>query len=137
MSRTPAKVSLQVIRGSTWEDEFTYVDASGVAVNLTGYAARMQVRTKAGQFGLTTTTTLLLELTTANSMLVIDIPPGQSVPCRVKVRVGISDVALLNSYNQRLVRRFYALEVYDPAQSPQYVIPLAVGNVTVRGETTR
>lgn len=137
MSRTPANVSLSVVRGSTWEDEFTYVDASGAAVNLTGYAARMQVRTQAGQFGLTTATTLLLELTTINGMLEIDIPPGQSVPCRVKVRVGINDVALLNSNNERRVRRTYALEVYDPAMSPQYVIPLAVGNVTVRGETTR
>lgn len=137
MSRTPANASLQVVRGATWEDEFTYVDAASVAVNLTGYSARMQVRTKDGQYGLTTTTSLLLELTTANGLLIIDIPPGQTVPCRIKVRVPVASVALLNPNNERRVRLAYALEVFDPAQVPEYVVPLAVGNIIVTGETTR
>ena len=62
MSRTPASFSLPVVRGTTWEDSFDYRDADGVAIDLTGYEARMQVRTLAGRFGTTTSTTLLLSL---------------------------------------------------------------------------
>ena len=65
MSRTPGNFSLPIVRGATWEDEFIYKDAAGVVVNLTGYHARMQIRTIVGQFGITTTTSLLLALSTA------------------------------------------------------------------------
>ena len=51
MSRTPAQASLTVVRGATWEDEITYRDEAGQAIDLTGYEARMQVRTLAGQYG--------------------------------------------------------------------------------------
>lgn len=53
MSRTPASFSLTVVRGATWEDDFTYTNPDGSPFDLTGYQARMQVRTLAGQFGLT------------------------------------------------------------------------------------
>lgn len=33
MSRTPASYSMQVVRGGTWEDEFTYTDEDGNAID--------------------------------------------------------------------------------------------------------
>ena len=74
MSRTPASYSMTWVRGSTAEDQFTYTDAAGVPINLTGYSARMQVRTLAGQYGNTTATTLMLDMTTANSLLLLTAP---------------------------------------------------------------
>ena len=47
MSRTPTSFSLPIVRGTTWEDSFDYTDSAGVAIDLTGYEARMQVRTVA------------------------------------------------------------------------------------------
>lgn len=61
MSRTPASYSMQVVRGATWEDEFTYTLQDKVTpVDLTGYRARMQVRSVDGQYGLTNAETLVL-----------------------------------------------------------------------------
>ena len=48
MSRTPASYSMQVVRGGTWEDEFTYTDEDGIAIDLTGYRARNQSLTGMG-----------------------------------------------------------------------------------------
>jgi len=137
MSRTPSTQSLTVVSGSTWEDEFIYTDENGAGIDLTGYGARMQVRTRAGRFGTTTATTLVLELTTANTRLVIDTPAGQTVPCRVLIYVTGIDTKLLNTANVKRVKLAYSIEVYNPAISPEYVIPLAKGSVSVSGETTR
>ena len=43
MSRTPASLSIPVVRGSTWEDFVDYTDDAGAPIDLTGYQARMQV----------------------------------------------------------------------------------------------
>ena len=82
MSRTAASYSMIWTRGATVEDSFEYTDADGVAIDLTGYEARMQVRTVAGRYGSTTATTLLLELATTgvDPLLTIDTPPGGTVP---------------------------------------------------------
>lgn len=134
MSRTPASYSMQVVRGATWEDEFTYTDTAGAPIDLTGYEARMQVRTIAGQYGATTTTTLVLELSTANGQLSIPTPTdGQ-----VLLAVSAEDTWLLNPSNAKKVKLVYSLELFVPAGvDPEYVIPLVKGSITVQGETTR
>lgn len=134
MSRTPANYSMTWVRGATVEDEFTYTDAAGAAIDLTGYEARMQVRTVAGQYGLTTATTLMLELTTANELLEWD----TAETGRLRIVVPPEDHADLNPTNLKRVKYVYALEVYIPAGvEPEYVIPLVQGNITVLGEITR
>lgn len=136
MSRTPASASLIVVRGSTWEDEFTYVDDDGVAINLTGYEARMQVRTEAGQFGTTTSTTLLMELLTtgASALLVWD----TAALGKLRIVAPPATHAALNPLNLKKIKYTYSVEIFIPAGvNPEYVIPLAQGKACVHGEVTR
>lgn len=139
MSRTPASYSMAVVRGSTWEDEITYTDENGDAIDLTGYKARMQVRTTAGQYGTSTSDTLLLELTTDNGLLAIDTPDGGSVPNRIRIAAAPADHAALNPLNARRAKYAYSIELYTPEtdDAAEYVIPLVKGGVTVQGEITR
>jgi hypothetical protein len=136
MSRTPASYAMPVVRGSTWEDEFTYDDDAGAPVDLTGYEARMQVRTLDGEFGTTTTTTLLLELLTtgADPGLIIDTPAGGTVPNRIRIAVDPAAHAVLNPDNAKKMKYAYWVELYIPAGTdPEYVIPLVKGKLSVAG----
>jgi len=38
------KVNIKIKKGSTYIHTFTYVNSAGVAIDLTGYTARMQIR---------------------------------------------------------------------------------------------
>lgn len=139
MSRTPASYTMQVVRGATWEDLFTYKDPDGVAINLTGYSARMQVRTVEGRYGTTTASTLVMELTTANGRLSI---PDQAVTGnrgKLSILVSAADTALLNPDNEKKRQLVYGIELYIPASGPtaEYVIPLVEGKIVVKGEVTR
>ncbi len=133
MSRTPAYVNLPVVRGSTWEDEFIYTaDDNVTPINLTGYEARMQVRTEEGSYG--SEVAPVLELTTTNGFLVWD----TAALGRLLIVVPPDDHAVLNPDNEELVRYGYAVEVYIPAGvAPEYVLPIARGKIKVRGEITR
>lgn len=134
MGRLAANFSLRCTRGATWDDEFTYQDGDGTAVDLTGFQARMQVRTEAGQFGLSGDTTLVLELSTANGALAIDEPASGVVA--LKVEAG--ETLLLNPLNEQRHVLFYGLELFKPeGADPEYVIPLVQGRLTVYGETVR
>lgn len=136
MSRTAASYSMTWTRGATAEEEFTYQDESGSPVDLTGYEARMQVRTLAGQYGITSTTTLLLELTTQNGKLVWDTADVG----RLLMTATELDTQMLNPSNVKKLKLAYAIEVYRPAVAPatdDYVIPLVTGKITLLGETVR
>lgn len=135
MSRTPANYSMTVVRGGTWEDEFTYTDPDGNAIDLTGYSARMQVRALAGQYGTSTADTLVLELTTANGLLYWD----TAEEGKLRIRVPADDTLALNADNARKVKLAYSIELFQPADgdTPEYVIPLVAGKVSVLGEVTR
>ena len=127
MSRTPASFSLPVVRGTTWEDSFDYRDSDGVAIDLTGYEARMQVRTIAGRFGTTTASTLMLELSTegVDPLLVWD---TASIG-RVRVYALPATHAALNPSNAKKVKYAYWLEFYDG----DHVLPVVTGILTARG----
>lgn len=62
---------LTIEAGATFNLSLTYEDERGQAVDLTGYTGRMQLRESA------TAATVVIELTTANGRLSIDIPNGQ------------------------------------------------------------
>ncbi|HZX79868.1 MAG TPA: hypothetical protein VFE72_02805 [Lysobacter sp.] len=131
MGRKAVNWPLRLVRLTTWEgDFFQYVDENDQPVDLSGYEARMQIRTEQARYGQTTTATLLLELTTANGMLVWH--PTELG--RVDIAVDAADTAVLNPKNLRRQRYAYWLEVYRPApdaDTPEYVIPLAEGTLTV------
>ena len=94
----------------------------------------MQVRTLAGQFGLTEADTLIMELSTAVGSLVVADP----VDGVVSITVPAAATEVLNPANLRKVKHCYSLELFKPAGAdPEYVIPLVAGRVTVQGETTR
>ena len=134
MSRTPASFSLQVVRGATWEDDFQYQDDSGVPFDLTGYEARMQVRTEAGRYGLSTAETLVLELSTTDMGLTIPEP----LEGRVVLLVEATNTVMLNPDNLKKTKLAYSLELYRPGgQGLEYVIPLVEGSISVKGEVTR
>ena len=138
MSRTAASYSMTWTRGATVEDQFDYADAAGLPIDMTGYEARMQVRTVAGRYGTTTASTLLLELDTtdADPFLFIETPPDGTVPSRVRITIPPADHAVLNPSNAKKVKYAFALEIYQDGP-PEYVIPLVAGAITVLGETTR
>ncbi len=134
MSRTPASFSLQVVRGATWEDDFQYQDDSGVPFDLTGYEARMQVRTLDGRYGLTDAETLVLELSTTGGGLSVPEPTEG----RVVLLVEAANTVVLNPDNLKKNKLAYSLELYRPGGvGLEYVIPLVEGSISVRGEVTR
>lgn len=59
-----------VEQGTTMNIPLAWKDASNIAINITGYTARMQAREGVG------TTTILHEWTTENAGIVIDGPTG-------------------------------------------------------------
>lgn len=58
-------------QGATFVREFTYKDGEGVAINITGYSARMQFRPYRES------STLLIEATTVNGKIVLDGAAGK------------------------------------------------------------
>lgn len=141
MSRTPSAASITVVRGSTWEDSFDYYEDDGITpINLTGYAARMHVRTLDGAYGTTTTTTLILALvSTGVSPLLTIVPISPStIPNRIKILATPAQHVTLNPLNEKRKRYSFSLEAYIPAGvNPEYVLPIAQGKLVCLGEVTR
>ena len=114
MSRTPASYSMKVVRGSTWEDEFVYTEDDQVTpIDMTGYEARMQVRTAAGQYGLSTTDTLVLELTTGNGLLYWDTAPDG----RLRIKVEAADTLHGVTMSESGVSRVLSVKLSEVAAS--------------------
>ena len=132
MGRKASVYSLSLTRGSTWTESFVFSDdETGLPVDLTGFTARMHIRTLAGRYGLSTADTLVMELTTANGRLVITPADGQ-----IDLVVSATDTALLSPLNKR-VRYVYGLELVNAAVSPNVVIPFLTGRVSVSPEIIR
>lgn len=134
MSRTPASYPMVWTRGSTVEEEFTYTDDDGLPIDLTGYEARMQVRTLATRYG-TSATGLMLELSTtgADPLLVWD----TAAAGRLRIVARPDQHAALNAGNAKKAKYAYAIELHKPDGTGEYVLPLVEGVLTVRGEVAR
>lgn len=78
---------LEAYQGATWEVDMTYRDSAGAIVNLTGYSAQMQVRTR------TASTTVELTLSTANGRIAL----GSSSP-NITLSVDAADMTLSGTY---------------------------------------
>lgn len=135
MSQAPASLSLAWTRGATVEEEFIYRDDDGTPVDLTGFEARMQIRTLAGQYGTSTADTLVLELDTTgvDPLMYFD----TAAEGRLRIKARPDQHAALNPGNAKKTKYVYSLELYRADGSGEYVIPLFAGKITVRGETTR
>jgi len=79
--------ALQAYQGATWEVDMTYRDSTGAIVNLTGYSAQMQVRTR------TAATTVDLTLSTSNGRITL----GSSSP-NITLLVAAADMTLSGTY---------------------------------------
>lgn len=134
MSRLPASYSMTWVRGATVEESFTYKDDDGVAIDLTGYTARMQVRTLAGEYGTSTTDTLLLELSSEGADPALALDPAEGGVLTITLAPAAH--AALNPDNRKKVKYAYAIELAS-GDTPARVIPMVQGKVTVRGEVTR
>lgn len=106
-----ARWPITIEQGTTWDPVLTLRDT-----DLTGYTARMQIRTDDGQ--------LLEELTTGNGRITIDGPAGQ-------IRLLLTDTET-SAYEWE--QGVYDLELVSPGG---HVDRLVQGTVTVDPEVTR
>lgn len=109
--------SITCDQGATLEVLLTYLDSDGAAVNLTGYTARMQVRTEV------TAATATLTLTTENGRIALGGAAGT-----VALTVPAIDTAAVAAREY-----VYDLELVNGAT----VTRIIEGAFTVRAEVTR
>lgn len=114
-------VDLTVDQGATFRRTIIYNDpVTGDPVNLTGYTARMHLRT------VVTSEDIVLELTTENGRLTID-------PLIGKIIVEVEATAMEDVVAGRYV---YDLELVS-ADDPPVVMRLIEGRIKVKAEVTR
>ena len=113
-----AAYDFEIEQGATFSLVFTWKDETGAVIPLTGYTARMQVRSSVSS------PDVLLDLTTENDRLVIDEPNGQ-------VTIALTPVVTAAITWRKGV---YDLELVSPTGD---VKRLVAGNVTLSREVTR
>jgi len=113
-----AKVDLYIEQGSTFEHKFTWKDGNGDPIDLTGYAAKMQIREKKGAVD------VLLELSTSNSMITLGGTAGT-----IELVISATDTAAIT-----WKKAVYDLELVSATNK---VTRLTEGNVTVSFEVTK
>lgn len=114
-----AQVDLVIEQGATFYQTFQWNDSTGVAVNLTGYSARMQIRQSISA------ATTLANLTTANGGIAITGATGT---------VAITITAAVTS-SMNFSHAVYDLELVSP--DGVVVTRLVQGGVTLSREVTR
>lgn len=113
-----AKVNLRVNQGATFRHKLTWLTTEGVAIDMTGYTARMQARVSVEN------PTAIITLTTENGGINV-------TPLLGEVNLFISALATSQITTKKLV---YDLEVQSPTGE---VTRLAMGNIDVSMEVTR
>ena len=105
-------------QGSTFTRQLTWEDSAGSAINLTGYTARMDVRTSIDAAGAAT-----LSLTTANGRIVLG---GTAGTIALSAEGTATAAVVAGDY-------VYDLELV----SGSTITRLVQGTFTLRGEVTR
>ena len=117
----PAKLNLIIYQGSTFIKGFSWQTGDPAQpVNLTGYTARMQIRTKV------TDIDVLLELTTENDRIIITDP----INGKFELYISSNDTT-----NLQFKSAVYDLELISP--SGIVTTRILEGNVTLSFEVTR
>lgn len=128
----PGSHSFTIQRGSTFTRRFRRkYEQTGEPTDLTGYKARMQVRSLAGKTGTSTSATLLLELTDGNGIAVTDPENGE-----VTLSLTSAQTLALGADNAK-AKLAYGIELYKDSVSPEEVLPLLQGSLSIRPETVR
>lgn len=111
-------LDLYIEQGATYNQPIVWKDSSGVAVNLTGYTARMQVRKTISA------TTPIITLTTENGRITLGGANGT-----ITLNITATDTAALEQF-----AGVYDLELQSYSG---FVTRLLEGQVTVSKEVTR
>ncbi len=112
----PATLDLTIYQGATFRKRLVWT-VNGTAVDLTGFTARMQIRSSIGD------STALIEMTTENGGISITAVDGQ-----IDLFISSDDTASL-SFNSGV----YDLELNDSGE----VTRLVMGKVNLSKEVTR
>jgi hypothetical protein len=113
-----ASYNFTIEQGATFEAEIEWRDGSNALVNLTGFSARMQIRTSIAA------ASFALELTNANGRIVLGGAAGT-----VQLVLAAADTAALGAGSY-----VYDLELVHPSGK---VTRLLKGAITVDAEVTR
>lgn len=112
-------------QGATFTRQIQYLDGNGLPVDLTNYAARMQIRSTAAS------TTVLVNLTTTvgvdGSGIIITAPSGT-----LDITISAASSSML-SFNEAV----FDLEIYSGSGASVYVKRLLEGGVKMSREVTR
>lgn len=130
----PDAIALAVPLRTTWEEQWILTDDDGIAVDLTGYEFRMQVRAKEEAAGHQPGDLLLVidTVTGAEPRAVITAVEG-----RVNFAVSAVDIAALSADWEKL-KAVWDAELYIPAGAdPEYVVPLVKGSTTFKTRVTK
>jgi hypothetical protein len=113
-----AQADLVIEQGATFNQSFQWTDSAGVAINLTGYTGRMQIRQSI------TAATTIADLTTANGGIVITPATGT-----VQAVISAASTAAMS----------FSSAVYDLelVAGDGTVTRLVQGSVTLSKEVTR
>lgn len=117
-----SKFDLVMVQGATFEKSFEYKDSAKVSINLTGYTARLQVRSD------TDSSTTLIELTTENGRITLNDPTTGVI----SLYISAVDTAAL-TFNTGV----YDLELQHVASGRTIVENIVYGNVSLRKNVTR
>jgi hypothetical protein len=117
-----SKFDLVMVQGATFEKSFEYKDSSKTSINLTGYTARLQVRSD------TDSSTTLIDLTTENNRITLNDPTTGVI----QLYISAADTAAL-TFNTGV----YDLELQHVASGRTIVENIVYGNVSLRKNVTR
>ena len=117
------KDDLKIEKGATFYKTWLYKDSDLVAISLSGYEARMQIRERK------TSTSFLVELTSAPAAGITLEDAAETG--RIDVRIG-ADVTDTLTFNTGV----YDLELYKPADATE-TIRLIEGSVIMKSGVTR
>ena len=117
---TPTTIDLTIYQGATFRRSWALTSESdGSPYNLTAWTARMQIREKK------TSETVLLELTTENGGIIIEVTPEES---KYTIYISADQTAAFTG------KGVYDLELVDPQGE---VIRIQEGKVSLSTEVTR
>lgn len=126
--------ALSIRRGNTWVVSFQYTEDDEVTpVDLTGYEARMQIRTLDTMYGEQDPDDGLIAAYATTGVAPKLVWDTASIG-KVVLTVPAADTDVLNPDNVAKVRYAYGVEAYTAGG---VVIQLATGKLTVRGEVVR
>ena len=128
------RYNFQIEQGSTVDFTINYTDSSGVAIDLTDYEARMDIRPSAGSSELyaTLSSSLQADLSGIDMTPPVTYGTGQLTKTSGSLRIYIS-AATSSAFNFNAAQ--YDLEVYS-GSSPTTVTKLLTGQINLIKEVT-